>query len=255
MRRQDASDSISYFCAWLALVPQALCVVYGTLIWSTREIEIALMFAGQMGCEALNFLLKRFIKEERPKRMLSSASTTDGLYLNRPLSKPTADNIRVEMLGKGYGMPSSHAQFTVFFALSLTLFLLLRHRPLPASSSHTPFTILQRAFLSLGALLSAAIVAWSRIYLNYHTPQQVFVGCGAGALSAIAWFMATEVARRIGIVDWILETSSARAMRMRDLVVQEDLVMPGWDRWERRRLEKATTLQRNLERPLQKKHR
>lgn len=28
-----------------------------------------LMFAGQMGCEALNFVLKRIIKEERPKRM------------------------------------------------------------------------------------------------------------------------------------------------------------------------------------------
>lgn len=26
------------------------------------------MFMGQMGCEALNFLLKRLIKEERPKR-------------------------------------------------------------------------------------------------------------------------------------------------------------------------------------------
>lgn len=26
------------------------------------------MFAGQMGCEALNFVLKRIVKEERPKR-------------------------------------------------------------------------------------------------------------------------------------------------------------------------------------------
>ncbi len=26
-----------------------------------------MMFAGQMACEALNFLLKRWIKEERPK--------------------------------------------------------------------------------------------------------------------------------------------------------------------------------------------
>jgi len=159
------------------------------------------------------------------------------------------------MLGKGYGMPSSHAQFTVFFALSLTLFLLLRHRPLPASSSHTPFTIVQRAFLSGVALLSAATVAWSRIYLNYHTPQQVFVGCGAGALSAIAWFMAIEIARRIGLVEWVLETSPARAMRMRDLVVQEDLVMPGWERWERRRIEKTTTLHSNVGRSLQKKYR
>lgn len=31
-------------------------------------MELLLMFAGQMGCEALNFLLKRIIKEERPKR-------------------------------------------------------------------------------------------------------------------------------------------------------------------------------------------
>ena len=27
------------------------------------------MFAGQMGCEALNWILKRIIKEERPRRM------------------------------------------------------------------------------------------------------------------------------------------------------------------------------------------
>lgn len=27
------------------------------------------MFLGQMGCEALNLLLKRWIKEERPKRI------------------------------------------------------------------------------------------------------------------------------------------------------------------------------------------
>lgn len=26
------------------------------------------MFAGQMGCEASNFVMKRIIKEERPKR-------------------------------------------------------------------------------------------------------------------------------------------------------------------------------------------
>lgn len=49
-------------------MPQSLCVAYVTLIWATREVEIFLMFAGQMGCEALNFGLKRWIREERPKR-------------------------------------------------------------------------------------------------------------------------------------------------------------------------------------------
>ena len=59
-------------------MPQGLCVVYATLIWSTREIEIFLMFAGQMGCEALNWGLKRWIKEERPKGGLVSTRSMDG---------------------------------------------------------------------------------------------------------------------------------------------------------------------------------
>lgn len=66
-RRQNPADRVSYLCAWLALVPQGLCVIYATLIWSNREVEIMLMFAGQMACEALNWCLKRYIKEERPR--------------------------------------------------------------------------------------------------------------------------------------------------------------------------------------------
>lgn len=67
--RYDPNDILSYISAYLALVPQALVIAYVSLIWGTREIEILLMFAGQMGCEALNWLLKRYIKEERPTRM------------------------------------------------------------------------------------------------------------------------------------------------------------------------------------------
>lgn len=40
---------------------------YATLVWATREMEVIMMFAGQLACEALNFMLKRLIKEERPK--------------------------------------------------------------------------------------------------------------------------------------------------------------------------------------------
>jgi dolichyldiphosphatase len=80
---QDPNDPVSHLCAWLSLIPQGLMVTYVTLIWATREAEVAMMFAGQMGCEALNFALKRLIREERPRTMH----------------------------GKGYGMPSSHAQF------------------------------------------------------------------------------------------------------------------------------------------------
>ena len=72
----NPADYISHACAFLALVPPALTIVYVALIWSTREIEIFLMFAGQMACEALNWLLKRYIKAERPSRTLHSCYLT-----------------------------------------------------------------------------------------------------------------------------------------------------------------------------------
>ena len=65
---QNPDDPISYVAALLSLAPQALCIIYVTLIWASREMEVLLMFTGQMVCEALNFVLKRIIRQERPLR-------------------------------------------------------------------------------------------------------------------------------------------------------------------------------------------
>ncbi|KAK3327273.1 hypothetical protein B0T19DRAFT_484416 [Cercophora scortea] len=254
----NPDDPVSLLCAWLALVPQALCVIYVTLIWSTREAEVALMFAGQLACEAVNFALKRLIKEERPARIHRTG-------------------------GKGYGMPSSHAQFAFFWAVAMTLFLLVRHRPSPTKNkqqgqggktvqngdkrtissaprpgdvarslsrsdrllalnadierfAHDPWTFAQRALVSAGALFLASMVAWSRTYLGYHTEKQVLVGCLAGAVSAVGWFVITQVIRKTGLLALALEIPVARWFRLRDLVVEEDLCQAGWEKWEGRRL-------------------
>ncbi|KAK4550723.1 hypothetical protein LTR36_000302 [Oleoguttula mirabilis] len=205
----NAADPLSHLSAYLALVPQALVITYVALVWSTREIEVLLMFAGQMGCEALNWILKRSIREERP----------------------------TQMHGKGYGMPSSHAQFVAFFSTFLTLFLLVRHNPNHphASSTHVPTPYWQRLALALLSMGCAGAVAQSRIYLNYHTQKQVFAGVAAGALCAVAWFLAISAARHYGLVEALLETPPARFLRLRDLVVHEDLVDAGWERWELRK--------------------
>jgi dolichyldiphosphatase len=198
-------------------VPQALCIVYATLIWSTREVEVALMFAGQLGCEAVNFALKRLIKEERPRR--------------------------IHLDSKGYGMPSSHAQFAFFWATALSLFLMVRHRPRrPAGQSKNTKTqqqsasqslsVAERAATSLLALVVACMIAWSRIYLGYHTPKQVLVGCAAGTVTAFAWFGVTYVVRQVGLLAWALDIPLARWLRFRDLVVEEDLCQAGWEKWE-----------------------
>ncbi len=142
------------------------------------------------------------------------------------------------MLGKGYGMPSSHAQYVAYFSTFLTLFMLLRHQPYGhpyASATHVPIPYWQRLLLSVSALACAVAVAKSRIYLNYHKPRQVYVGVIAGVACAIAWYLVTEFARKHGIIERLLELPQARWARMRDLVVNEDLVDAGWERWELRR--------------------
>ncbi|KAM0558538.1 hypothetical protein ACHAPJ_004733 [Fusarium lateritium] len=209
----DPDDHISLACAYLALLPQALCVVYATLVLFTREAEVALMFLGQLACEALNFALKRLIKEERPRRIH----------------------------GKGYGMPSSHAQFVAFWSVSLALFLLVRHKPPRVlrgradSSLHRPWSVLERVAVSVVGAAIAAATAWSRVYLNYHTPKQVVVGSVAGVVSAVGWFVIVAIARQTGWLSWALETPLARAFRVRDLVVEEDMCQAGWEKWEERR--------------------
>jgi dolichyldiphosphatase len=169
------------------------------------------MFGGQMACEALNFALKRILKEERPK----------------------------QMHGRGYGMPSSHAQFVSFFSIFLTLFLLFRHVPKKPTPSHTPLSMAARMGFSALALSNAALVAWSRIYLSYHTPKQVLVGCLAGVVSAVGWFLITTIIRQIGLLAWILDLYVVRLFRMRDLVVEEDLCQAGWEKWEVKRMASA----------------
>ena len=141
------------------------------------------------------------------------------------------------MHGKGYGMPSSHAQFVAFFSTSLTLFLLVRHNPHQphTSSTHVPTPYWQRLALSLLSIACAGAVAQSRIYLNYHTSRQVYTGVAVGSLCAVSWFIVISAARHFGLVDRLLDTPPARFLRLRDLVVHEDLVDAGWERWELRK--------------------
>jgi dolichyldiphosphatase len=242
------------------LTPQVLCVVYVTLLWSTREAEVVLLFVGQMACEAANFLLKRIIREERPAR--------------------------IALHGKGYGMPSSHAQFVSFWAVALALFLLARHQPTQATSTgassgtgrngaasrmvangagkiqangrsasfienalalytdpQRPWSWWERAIVSTAAIGVSGLVAWSRVYLGYHTPKQVAAGWLAGAVCALGWFVVTSIVRQSGLLDLALGLPLARWVRLRDLVVKEDLAQAGWEKWEaqQRRIQEAKT--------------
>lgn len=143
--------------------------------------------------------------------------------------------LSAEMFGKGYGMPSSHAQFMTFFSVYLTLFLAFRHTP--AYAGPYPYCgFLLRVAVTVGLWATAVGVAASRIYLNYHTPKQVLAGCGAGFVFACGWFIFTSLLRNLGWIDWAVGLRVSRLLRVRDLVVTEDLAEAGWQRWEAQRL-------------------
>jgi dolichyldiphosphatase len=139
------------------------------------------------------------------------------------------------MYGNGYGMPSSHSQFVAFFSVYLALFLLFRHVP-SSPMSHHGTGFLERVGVSCLAGIAAAIVSVSRIYLNYHTPKQVLAGCGAGVVFAVCWFCLTVYLRNSGWVDWALDTELAQMARLRDLLMSEDFVEAGWQRWNAKRM-------------------
>jgi dolichyldiphosphatase len=123
----NPSDPFSLALAFLALIPQALMVIYVTLIYARREIEVVLMLVGQLLCELVNLILKRVIKEDRPPGKVSQPSDSLPLQVSAVLLRGwRLIGVRVEILGEGYGMPSSHAQFMTFFAVYVTLYLIHR---------------------------------------------------------------------------------------------------------------------------------
>lgn len=99
--------------------------------------------------------------------------------------------------------------------------------------------MVERLAVSLAGVVVAAATAWSRIYLNYHTPKQVAAGASAGFVFALVWFVATEILRRTGWLAWGIELPPARMLRIRDLVVEEDMCQAGWEKWEEKKTAKA----------------
>ena len=113
--------------------------------------------------------------------------------------------------------------------------------------AHEPWSFVHRFVASVGALGLAGAVAWSRIYLGYHTGKQVLVGCGAGTVCAVAWFAVTHVVRQSGLLGQILDFPVVRWFRVRDLVVEEDLPQAGWEKWEEQRVAKREVEERKKE--------
>jgi len=159
----NANSHMSLVFALVTLSPILLMASYAALAVVTRDVLIINMWAGQVACEVLNWVLKRIIKEERP----------------------------AHTVGKGYGFPSSHSQYMTYFATFLILHLYFRHRF--ASTGYWIVDKLWRLTLYLALISWAGSVCYSRLFLTYHTPKQILWGAGVGACFGVLHYTITEL--------------------------------------------------------------
>ena len=152
----DSDDKLSFLLALISLAPIALIFILAVLsalptvlARNSARFLIILLLA-----EAVNQLLKRIIRQNRPM---------PHWYPQEVISS------RAKHLG--YGMPSSHTQ--MIFTAAMTSFLL------PMKSAPNRYRMFR-----YGQWVLAVLVGYSRVYNGYHTLQQVIVGAIVGCACA-----------------------------------------------------------------------
>jgi len=156
------NDQVGKILAILGLTPLVIVVMFVTAFFLRRDLHTLTWGVGVILNEAMNYGLKNYIKEARPK-------SRDVQWVK-------------------YGMPSSHAQFMWFVSVYLVLFVFFR------------LTMLKQCTERLCKLLGCSfclglawLVSYSRVYHQYHTQSQVWWGGVAGASAAVFWFILTQL--------------------------------------------------------------
>jgi len=79
-----------------------------------------------------------------------------------------------------YGMPSAHSEFAFFFATYFSLFLTLKVQ--------MPRHLLWKPLLIVSTYCYAVLVAYSRLFLGYHSREQIIVGACLGVIIASLFY-------------------------------------------------------------------
>lgn len=180
----DPKDVFGLIAVHFSLFPIYTMVFYASWLLLTREIEPVIVVGGHLASEIVNKIAKRYLKEPRPDfhREFGTGSLS-------------------------YGMPSAHGQHMGFFAGYFICIIVFKINHLSILQKYIGCFLL--AFACIG-------VCFSRVYLMYHTSQQVIVGTLFGALLGCLYFIFSSVLRDIGLIDWILSWPFIRYFYIKD---------------------------------------
>jgi dolichyldiphosphatase len=150
-------DLVGKVLGYITLLPIAIIVGFVTLIIFNRNLKTFYYFVGLLLNEAINFSLKRVIREPRPS----------------------------DLLGDGtFGMPSSHSQLAWYFVTFAIIHVYIYNAPLKLAGLEN--------LLIPGLTIMAGGISYSRVYLHYHTLEQVIVGALVGVFVGWIWFSLQE---------------------------------------------------------------
>ena len=142
-------SAIGFVCACASLLPLFLIFSLAPVAIFARKLSPLVFLFGIVTSTAINETLKRIVRQPRPE------------FSHRD----------------GYGMPSDHSQFCLFW--TCYLLKVFWHNP-----------TIKRSFVCLLTgfnIVAASLVLFSRIYLGVHTVAQVCVGAVIGAVLGLVW--------------------------------------------------------------------
>uniref|UniRef100_A0A0X3NXM7 Dolichyldiphosphatase 1 n=2 Tax=Schistocephalus solidus TaxID=70667 RepID=A0A0X3NXM7_SCHSO len=150
-------DKIGHVLAWSSEAPLIIASGVLAVAFFRRDLHSIFYVIGMLFNEFLNYVLKHLIKAPRPL-------------------------VHPSLLVTGYAMPSNHSQFMFFMACYLFLFCTCR-----LLRQHYSAVYLNSACIF--ALLLSCITAYSRLYLGFHTFQQICIGSLIGIIAGFCWFL------------------------------------------------------------------
>ena len=149
----DKGDVIGFILSLFSLLPIFLIISYVTLILEKPQTIIVFGLLGQLLNEVLNSLIKKYLK------------------MDRPFEK-----------GRGFGMPSAHAQFMGYMIGYFFLFSVI-------------FTRKYRIYY-YGLVIGGILTAYSRVYLQYHSLDQVMIGLVLGIIVGLIFGIIFRLGQR-----------------------------------------------------------
>lgn len=185
-------DFIGKAFAYSSLIPLVILIGFSTLILFRRDLQTLFFFVGIILSELVNYVLKHLIQEPRP---MSRAT-----YYTE------------------FGMPSSHSQLVWFFSTYVALFLFLKLYS--SNNANSSIENLTKILIVSGCFLMAALVSFSRVYLQYHTVIQVIAGAIIGSILAIIWFTFTNCV----FVDYFSQITSWKISEL--LMIRDTTLIP-----------------------------